>query len=130
MAARVAGLPDPDYWFVSVTDPVYGASGFGFTEGSPGCAEWGRARTLVALWLGGQAGPVRTAASSWAQTKDSELPAAERLFRYAERLVTRPDARSRVWAHWTTLMDPKTTVEQALPLLGITPDLDDRKDCS
>ncbi|MEV4455650.1 hypothetical protein [Microbispora sp. NPDC049633] len=130
VAARVAGLPDPDYWFVSVTDPLFGAEDLGFQQTRPDCADWGRARTLVALWLGGQAGPVRTAASSWAQTKDSERPAAERLYRYAERLVARQDARSRVWTHWTTLMDPKTTIERALPLLGLTPDPDDRKDCS
>ncbi|GAB3884109.1 hypothetical protein GCM10027612_17320 [Microbispora bryophytorum subsp. camponoti] len=130
VAARTAGLPDPDWWRAAITDPIYGASNIAVRVGTPGCAEWGRARTLVALWLGGQAGPVRVAASSWAQTKDSERPAAERLYRYAERLIARPDARSRVWAHWTTLMDPATTVEQALPLLGLTPDPDDRKDCS
>ncbi|MEU6414752.1 hypothetical protein [Microbispora sp. NPDC046933] len=130
VAARVAGLSDPEWWRVSITDPIYGASDVFVRVGTPGCAGWRQARTLVALWLGGQAGPVRTAASSWAQTKDSERPAAERLYRYAERLVARPDARSRMWAHWTTLIDPKTTVEQALPLLGLTPDPDDRKDCS
>ncbi|MEU7913382.1 hypothetical protein [Microbispora bryophytorum] len=130
VAARMAGLPDPDWWRAAITDPIYDASNIGVRVGTPGCTEWGRARTLVALWLGGQAGPVRVAASSWAQTEDSERPAAERLYRYAERLVARPDARSRVWAHWTTLMDPATTVEQALPLLGLTPDPDDRKDCS
>lgn len=130
VAARLTGLPEPDWWRAAITDPVYGAGGVTYVTGVPGCAEWGRARTLVALWLGGQAGPVRVAASSWAQTKDSERPAAERLYRYAERLVALPDARSRVWANWTTLLDPATTVEQALPLLGLTPDPDDRKDCS
>ncbi|MEU8173175.1 hypothetical protein AB0C14_09870 [Microbispora hainanensis] len=150
VAARLAGLPEPDWWRAAITDPVYGATNVTSVTGVPGCAEWRRARTLVALWLGGQAGPVRVAASSWAQTswaqtswaqtswaqtswaqtKDSERPAAERLYRYAERLLARPDARSRVWANWTTLLDPATTVEQALPLLGLTPDPDDGKDCS
>ncbi|KAA9376522.1 hypothetical protein F5972_24270 [Microbispora cellulosiformans] len=130
VAARVTGLPEPDYWHLPVGDPLFHAGGLSFSRGTPGCAGWRQARTLVALWLGGQAGPVRTAASSWAETTDSERPAAERLYRYAERLMERPDTRARVQAHWATLTDPETTVEQALPLLGLTPDTDDRKDCS
>ncbi|MEW9530486.1 hypothetical protein [Microbispora sp. NPDC049125] len=131
VAAEVAGLPLVWYRMLT-TDPHNGASNIHVYQGTPGCAAWGQARTLVALWLGGQAGPVRTAALSWAETEDSERRAAERLYGYAERLVRRPDARERVWANWSTLMDPKTTVEQGLPLLGLTPDPDDaeRRACS
>ncbi|MEU1725792.1 hypothetical protein [Nonomuraea sp. NPDC005692] len=41
---------------------------------------------------------------------------------YARRLLTTPDARQRIWTHWRTLVKPGTTVEQALPLLGLRPE--------
>ncbi|MEZ0071379.1 hypothetical protein [Planotetraspora sp. GP83] len=131
VAAEVTGLP-LDWFRVVTNDPHLDGRTMYVAIGSPGCAALGQGRTLVALWLGGQAGPVRQAATSWVEPEKSEEGAAERLYDYAERLVRRPDARERIWAHWDALMNPSTTVEQALPLLGLTPDPDDakRKACS
>ncbi|MCT9935360.1 hypothetical protein N5079_34670 [Planotetraspora sp. A-T 1434] len=131
VAAEVTGLP-LDWLRILINDPHLDARAVYVANGSPGCAALGQGRTLVALWLGGQAGPVRQAAKSWVEPEKSEEAAAERLYDYAERLVRRPDARERIWAHWDTLMNPSTTVEQALPLLGLRPGLGDakRKACS
>ncbi|SPL90047.1 putative ABC transport system transmembrane protein [[Actinomadura] parvosata subsp. kistnae] len=38
---------------------------------------------------------------------------------YARRLLERPDSVDRVRAHWDRLTASNTTIDQALPLLGL-----------
>ncbi|MFB9880470.1 hypothetical protein ACFFMN_21205 [Planobispora siamensis] len=100
--------------------------------GPEACDARGQARTVVALWLLGQAvapEPAREReillGTSHFVTQQSPLGmirygAAEP--GYARRLLASPQARERIWAHWDTLLKPGTTVEQALPLLGLRPE--------
>ncbi|MER5647705.1 hypothetical protein [Streptosporangium sp. NPDC002524] len=86
------------------------------------CDARGQARTLVMLWLVGQTSPI---------TRPGSLRIDSRLSRrslvdygdtevgYARRLLATPGARERVRTHWDTLMRPSTTLERALPLLGL-----------
>ncbi|GAA3413841.1 hypothetical protein [Streptosporangium vulgare] len=86
------------------------------------CDARGQARTLVTLWLIGQASPVtrprslridgRLSGKSLVDYGDIEVG-------YARRLLASPGARERVRTHWDTLMRPTTTLERALPLLGL-----------
>ncbi|MEU8146511.1 hypothetical protein [Nonomuraea sp. NPDC048901] len=87
------------------------------------CDARGQARMVVALWLMGQASAIalpqetlnmdgRTALRSLIDYGDSEIG-------YAKLLLQSSGARERVWTNWDTLMRPATTVEQALPLLGL-----------
>ncbi|WP_433258089.1 hypothetical protein ACQPYK_22420 [Streptosporangium sp. CA-135522] len=97
-----------------------------------GCDVRGQSRALVALWLLGQA-------VAPAPPEDREIQIGSSLFMpvqsqlgmvrygaaelgYARRLLAAPDARRRIWAQWDTLLKPGTTVEQALPLLGLRPE--------
>lgn len=94
-----------------------------------GCDLRGQSRALVALWLLGQvvapAPPEdreTQLGSSVFMPEQSQLGmirygAAE--LGYARKLLAMPDARQRIWTHWDTLLKPETTVEQALPLLGL-----------
>ncbi|GII90730.1 hypothetical protein [Sinosporangium siamense] len=93
-----------------------------------GCDARGQARTIVALWLLGQVVPP-------ALPRDEEIQIASSTYTakpfplsvrygtaeltYARRLLATPGARERIWAHWETLTHPGTTIEQALPLLGL-----------
>lgn len=43
---------------------------------------------------------------------------------YAKALLAVPDARERVHAAWDKLVNPATTIDQALPLLGLKHTLD------
>ncbi|GII00255.1 hypothetical protein [Planobispora takensis] len=100
--------------------------------GPEACDARGQARTVVALWLLGQAVPpepvrereIRLGTSHYA-TQQSPLGmvrygAAE--LGYARRLLASPGFRERIWAHWETLLKPGTTIEQVLPLLGLRPE--------
>ncbi|MEU6741039.1 hypothetical protein [Streptosporangium sandarakinum] len=96
-----------------------------------GCDARGQARTVVGLWLLGQAVPPAPAAEEQLQRGGSHFEfrhsslgnarygAAE--LGYARELLAMPGARERIWAHWDTLLKPSTTVERALPLLGLRP---------
>ncbi|MEV0974234.1 hypothetical protein [Microtetraspora glauca] len=122
MAAAVTGLDDDD----DVCDGL------------------GRARTVVALWLAARAGTVLDIPETWGFPGPDDSPKGwthvvlgdggaglsmpGRLYGtrygaaevgYARRLLARPDAVERVRANWDTLTDPRTTVEQALPSLGL-----------
>ncbi|GGS49268.1 ABC transporter [Planobispora rosea] len=100
--------------------------------GPEGCDARGQARTVVALWLLGQTVPPEPAREREILLGDSHLTrqlsplgmvrygAAE--LGYARRLLASPQARERIWAHWDALLKPGTTVEQALPLLGLRPE--------
>ncbi|GAA0939172.1 hypothetical protein [Nonomuraea longicatena] len=97
-----------------------------------GCDLHGRSRALVGLWLLGQA-------VAPTPPEDREIQIGSSLFEpvqsplgmlrygtaelgYARRLLAMPEARQRIWTHWDTLLKPGTTLEQALPLLGLRPE--------
>ncbi|MEU5867012.1 hypothetical protein ABZ815_37955 [Nonomuraea sp. NPDC047529] len=97
-----------------------------------GCDLRGQSRALVGLWLLGQA-------VAPAPPEDREIQLGSSFFSsvqsplgmvrygaaelgYARKLLATPDARQRIWTHWDTLLRPGTTVEQALPLLGLRPE--------
>ncbi|MEU4535896.1 hypothetical protein AB0G15_13635 [Streptosporangium sp. NPDC023825] len=86
------------------------------------CDARGQARTLVALWLAGQAAPVTRPESLRVDSRLSVrrlVGYGDTEIGYARRLLASPGARERVRAHWDTLMRPSTTLERALPLLGL-----------
>ncbi|MGC0418741.1 hypothetical protein [Embleya sp. AB8] len=95
-----------------------------------GCDAGGQARTVLALWLLGRAGypidPKPVAIDlipQWTLGRPNPLGpnygAAE--VTYARRLLADPSAPGRVQAHWDTLL--KAPLPEALPLLGLTPDV-------
>ncbi|GAA3139831.1 hypothetical protein [Nonomuraea roseoviolacea] len=103
----------------------------GNTSGGEGCDARGQARTVVALWLLGQVVPPALPQDRLVQIGGSSYAAGpfplgvgygSAEVGYARRLLASPGARARVWAHWDTLMDPRTGIEQALPLLGLRPE--------
>ncbi|MER7498987.1 hypothetical protein AB0L05_07460 [Nonomuraea pusilla] len=87
-----------------------------------GCDAHGQARVLVALWLSGQVSPpeqprplhldARHARMMTVRWGDAEVG-------YAKALLALPGAAEAVRAHWDVLLDPATTIERALPLLGL-----------
>ncbi|WP_155128972.1 hypothetical protein [[Actinomadura] parvosata] len=86
------------------------------------CDAGGQARTLVTLWITGQVSPPELPREHHLDDNHGQLflarwGAAE--VDYAKRLLAVPDARERVHAHWATLTNPATTIDQALPLLGL-----------
>ncbi|MFF4951435.1 hypothetical protein [Streptomyces chattanoogensis] len=102
--------------------------------GPSGCDARGRARTVVALWLIGQTEkplPATTTRSSVStddgKRSDRETPASDLgavdygslELAYAQRLLAQPGARERIWANWSVLIAPTTTIDQALPLLDL-----------
>ncbi|GAA3012614.1 hypothetical protein GCM10017559_39520 [Streptosporangium longisporum] len=142
----------PRTWTVWSTDPgrhralLAGRVAATVTGLEHGCAGPGRARTVVALWLAGRAGPLLEAPGpdDWRRGHSEEASPAWQLrvpmggdgrelrlpgqlgvrygaaeVGYARRLLERPDAVRRVRAGWDVLTAPETTVEQALPLLGL-----------
>lgn len=81
------------------------------------CDASGQARTVVALWLMAQGSPLehpahRTELGFGIEAGESEVA-------YARQLLTAADTGERIRANWATLTHPKTTTEQALPLLGL-----------
>ncbi|MEO3863640.1 hypothetical protein [Acrocarpospora sp. B8E8] len=92
-----------------------------------GCDVRGQARTVVALWLIGQVSPPEQPRVLHVDGDQGRIPgtywgAAE--VGYAELLLASPDAGEKVQANWNTLMKPATTIDQALPLLGLDRKLD------
>ncbi|MEO3809529.1 hypothetical protein ABGB17_11065 [Sphaerisporangium sp. B11E5] len=98
------------------------------------CDARDQARTVVALWLAGhtaaqrlpvdveiirkfgnrRVGTMGRSDMGWVDYSAAELE-------YSRHLLARPGARQAVWEHWDRLLDPRTTVRQALPLLGLRP---------
>lgn len=87
------------------------------------CDGGGQARTVVALWLAGHAAAVPPAAQRdpLGATHLGEVVYGERDERLARQLLTRADARARIGEHWDALVDPGTTVDEALIWLGLEP---------
>jgi hypothetical protein len=87
------------------------------------CDARGQARTVVALWLAGQAAPLRPVAQPDAgyrvSTDLGSVGYGDRELGYARALLDRSDARDLIWRHWDVMLDPATTIDAALPLLGL-----------
>lgn len=122
IAGLVTGLADPGLSYTDVERPW--------------CDGRGQARTVVTLWLAGQAAPLRAAAVTTVPADDigdqdsrildsylGPIAYGERELGYAQRLLDRADATDLLWQHWDLLLDPQTTIEAALPLLGLTDQL-------
>lgn len=104
--------------------------------GTDRCDARGQARTVVALWLVGRAtGAIPDAAPLTIDISQSGTSGASvakstiigQLYGrteagYARRLLSTADSQARIWANWATLTDPRTTTEQARPLLGLAPE--------
>ncbi|WP_030451168.1 hypothetical protein [Herbidospora cretacea] len=95
------------------------------------CDLRGQARSIVALWLAMRAGepPTRFAQTPFADGvaySASDLGIVDfgdEELHYARRLLDVPEAEERIWANWDRLLSPETTVADALPLLGVSPDV-------
>ncbi|MFE0151508.1 hypothetical protein ACFWY5_30480 [Nonomuraea sp. NPDC059007] len=86
------------------------------------CDVRGQARTVVAHWLIGQAAPPEARRELYVERdlgRRSGLDWGPAETGYATLLLAVPGAREKVAAHWDTLMKPATTIDQALPLLGL-----------
>lgn len=96
------------------------------------CDARGQARTVIALWLlaqttGSAAPPAPVTLQVSPITRINQSTLLGQLYGpaeagYAGRLLAAPDARARIWANWPVLLEPTTTIEQALPLLGLRPE--------
>ncbi|MFI6541309.1 hypothetical protein ACIBHY_53275 [Nonomuraea sp. NPDC050547] len=86
------------------------------------CDVRGQARTVVAHWLIGQVAPPEARRELYVDLnvgRRSGLDWGPAETGYATLLLAVPGAREKVVAHWDTLMKPTTTIDQALPLLGL-----------
>lgn len=89
--------------------------------GSAACDGRGQARTVVALWLAAHAAPIPPAdrRDSSGATHLSGAVYGSRERHLAQQLMAREDARALIARHWDVLMDPDTTVDDALAMLGL-----------
>ncbi|SEQ09859.1 hypothetical protein SAMN05216188_10255 [Lentzea xinjiangensis] len=103
-----------------------------------GCDARNQSRTVIALWLTGQVEtavePERTHSQvrrpdggegtrTRATSDLGSVDYGDAELALAAKLLASPDAQKRIWEHWDVLVDPATTIEQALPLLGLTGDV-------
>jgi hypothetical protein len=115
LAGAIAGLT------TGLADP---GRTFDYDE-QPWCDGRGQARTVVTLWLAGQAAPLLAADTEVGWSGGSQesylgnVEYGERELGYARLLLDRPQTRELVGQHWDRLLDPDTTIEAALPLLGL-----------
>ncbi|MFC7584923.1 hypothetical protein ACFQYP_15160 [Nonomuraea antimicrobica] len=112
----------PDQRTALAMDVAIWATGVRDADDTPGCDAHGQARTVVALWIIGQVSPpeLPRALHVDADNRSTWLASwgpAEVV--YAKLLLSTPGAREKVLARWDTLMKPTTTIDQALPLLGL-----------
>jgi hypothetical protein len=104
VAAEVTGLADAARAADDSGDPGW--------WGPRWCNGMGQARTVVALWLAGQAAPVGPNTMTGIGYDEPELA-------YAEAMLARDDTRARVWRHWEALLDPSTGLGELASLLGV-----------
>ncbi|MET7339538.1 hypothetical protein [Nonomuraea sp. NPDC005650] len=86
------------------------------------CDVRGQARTVVALWLVGQVSPPEARRRLYVDRDLGRLSGLDwgpAEIGYARQLLASPGAREKVRANWDTLVKPTTTIDQALPLLGL-----------
>ncbi|SEH01603.1 hypothetical protein SAMN05444920_12151 [Nonomuraea solani] len=103
-------------------DVAFWATAIRPRPGTRGCDARGQARTVVALWIIGQVSPPEPPRLFTIDDRHGRRHALDwgpAEIGYAERLLATPGARERVHANWDTLMKPGTTIDQALPLLGL-----------
>jgi hypothetical protein len=112
----------PDQRTMLAQDVASWATQVRVPDGRWRCDGHGQARMVVALWITGQVSPPepprmlsidgnhsRQWAAGWGAAEVG----------YAKLLLATPGAREKVHAHWDTLIKPTTTIDQALPLLGL-----------
>ncbi|GAA3556922.1 hypothetical protein GCM10022419_041870 [Nonomuraea rosea] len=117
----------PDQRAMLAQDVAFWATGLvGGLVGGPWqgteCDAGGQARMVVALWIAGQVTPPELPRAldiddDFGRRYLIGWGAAE--VAYAQRLLAVPGARDRIRAGWDTLTNPTTTIDQALPLLGL-----------
>ncbi|MGW3346450.1 hypothetical protein ACWDA3_24325 [Nonomuraea rubra] len=113
----------PDQRFILAQEVALWATGLrGGGDPRHRCDASGQARTIVTLWIIGQVSPPELPREyhlddGYGTRLLADWSAAE--VGYAERLLATPGARERVHANWATLTNPATTIDQALPLLGL-----------
>ncbi|MEU4835766.1 hypothetical protein [Streptosporangium sp. NPDC023615] len=94
------------------------------------CDLRGQARSIIAIWLAMRAGepPARFQQSPFDEGPNTVVYQASDLgiidfgdeeLHYARRLLAMPMAERRIWANWDRLASPKTSIAEALPLLGL-----------
>ncbi|MEV6862424.1 hypothetical protein AB0M44_15680 [Streptosporangium subroseum] len=110
---------DVAFWATGLNDSAARAY---MAHPGKGCDVRGQARTVVALWLIGQVSPAEQPRDLHVDGIQGRRPgtywgAAE--VGYAQLLFATPGAGEKVRANWDTLMKPATTIDQALPLLGL-----------
>ncbi|MEW1842962.1 hypothetical protein AB0392_33900 [Nonomuraea angiospora] len=106
------------------TTGLYDSAVKHFTPSRPAalCDVRGQARTVVALWLIGQVSPPEARRQLYVDSHRGRLSGLDwgpAEIGYAKLLLASPGAREKVQAGWDTLMKPSTTIDQALPLLGL-----------
>jgi hypothetical protein len=114
----------PDQRIVLAQDVARWAIPWRNVPGAPDrkCDARGQARTIVMLWIVGQVSAPELPRELYVDYRRGRLAmmdwgAAE--VGYAKLLLATPGAREKVHAHWDTLIKPTTTIDQALPLLGL-----------
>ncbi|MFI7639748.1 hypothetical protein [Nonomuraea sp. NPDC049400] len=91
------------------------------------CDVRGQARTVVAHWLIGQVSPPEARRQLYVDHNRGRLSGLDwgpAEIGYAKQLLASPGAREKVQANWDTLMKSTTTIDQALPLLGLESKVD------
>jgi hypothetical protein len=91
------------------------------------CDARGQARMVIMLWIIGQLSAPELPRELHVDYRHGRPPAMDwgaAEVDYAKLLLAIPGARKKVHAHWDTLIKPTTTIDQALPLLGLERKLD------
>ncbi|WP_049574243.1 hypothetical protein [Nonomuraea sp. SBT364] len=82
----------------------------------------GQARMVLALWITGQVSvpePPRPLYADVRFGRQMMVGWGPAEVAYAKLMLATPGVRDKVSAHWDTLTHPATTIDQALPLLGL-----------
>ncbi|MER7369306.1 hypothetical protein [Nonomuraea wenchangensis] len=116
---------DVAFWATGLYDSA--ARHFTPSRRTAPCDVRGQARTVVALWLVGQVSPPEARRQLHVDRDLGRLSGLDwgpAEIGYARRLLASPGAREKVRAGWDTLVRPTTTIDQALPLLGLEREFD------
>ncbi|MGW0197962.1 hypothetical protein [Nonomuraea sp. NPDC003201] len=111
---------DVAFWATGLYDSA--AKHFSPSRRAALCDVRGQARTVVALWLIGHVSPPEARRQLHVDRNLGRLSGLDwgpAEIGYAKLLLASPGAREKVQANWDTLVKPTTTIDQALPLLGL-----------
>ncbi|WP_433427540.1 hypothetical protein [Nonomuraea sp. CA-141351] len=111
---------DVAFWTTGLYDSA--VKHFNLSRRAALCNVQGQARTVVAHWLIGQVSPPEARRALYVDRDRGRLSGLDwgpAEIGYAKLLLASPGAREKVQANWDTLMKPTTTIDQALPLLGL-----------